>query len=52
VLDVANGLAESESDSELDESSDSDFDPKNDRDLVSLNSSFDSSQSSTLPNLS
>ena len=43
VLDVANGLDESES--ELDESSDSDFDPKHDLDLVSLNSS-QSSQSS------
>ena len=50
VLDVANGLDESESESELDESSDSDFDPKHDLDLVSLNSS-QSSQSSTLPEL-
>ena len=48
VLDVANGLDESES--ELDESSDSDFDPKHDLDLVSLHSS-QSSQSSTLPEL-
>jgi hypothetical protein len=50
VLDVANGIDESESESELDESSDSDFDPKHDLDLVSLHSS-QSSQSSTLPEL-